>query len=215
MLRPSVNRWCVKIASVLLVAYERLLDRVRHFVEPRFAIFDHSVGYLHMLIVRRKHGHEKVGPMPGRKDQSTRPGEGSRCNCTAPRKASRRGWGSIAAVQSLHFAAWIERQTRAHAAPTVKLRLSALRHLFDWLAHMTARSAVILVLSARATPRPNCAPPPYSLPRHTNTPIKPLSRLATRAGFQPRSHPVRILQTAAGERRQSPPGGFQCPPIPA
>src|SRR3954452_4567747 len=40
---------------------------------------------------------------------------------------------SIAAVQPLHVAAWVEQQTRGHAAPTVKLRLAALRHLFDWL----------------------------------------------------------------------------------
>ena len=43
------------------------------------------------------------------------------------------GVASVAAVQSLHVAIWIEQQTRTHAAPTVKLRLAALRHLFDWL----------------------------------------------------------------------------------
>jgi integrase len=41
--------------------------------------------------------------------------------------------GSITAVQPIHVAAWIEQQTRDRAAPTVKLRLAALRHLFDWL----------------------------------------------------------------------------------
>ena len=40
---------------------------------------------------------------------------------------------SITAVQPLHVAAWIEQQTRDHAAPTAKLRLAALRHLLDWL----------------------------------------------------------------------------------
>jgi site-specific recombinase XerD len=40
---------------------------------------------------------------------------------------------SIMAVQPLHVSAWIEQQTRDHAAPTAKLRLAALRHLFDWL----------------------------------------------------------------------------------
>jgi site-specific recombinase XerC len=40
---------------------------------------------------------------------------------------------SITAVQPLHVSAWIEQQTRDHAAPTAKLRLAALRHLFDWL----------------------------------------------------------------------------------
>jgi site-specific recombinase XerD len=36
-------------------------------------------------------------------------------------------------VQPLHVATWIETQTREHAAPTAKLHLVALRHLFDWL----------------------------------------------------------------------------------
>jgi hypothetical protein len=43
------------------------------------------------------------------------------------------GVTSITAVQPLHVSAWIEQQTREHAAPTAKLRLAALRHLFDWL----------------------------------------------------------------------------------
>lgn len=45
----------------------------------------------------------------------------------------RAGVASIATVQPLHVAAWIELQTQAHAAPTVKQRLAAVRHLFDWL----------------------------------------------------------------------------------
>ena len=43
------------------------------------------------------------------------------------------GVPSVADVQPLHVAAWIEQQTREHAAPTAKARLAALRHLFDWL----------------------------------------------------------------------------------
>jgi len=43
------------------------------------------------------------------------------------------GLRSVAAVQPLHVAAWIELQARTKAAPTAKLRLAALRHLFDWL----------------------------------------------------------------------------------
>ena len=43
------------------------------------------------------------------------------------------GVPSLAAVQPLHVAAWIELQTREHSAPTAKQRLAALRHLFDWL----------------------------------------------------------------------------------
>jgi site-specific recombinase XerD len=36
-------------------------------------------------------------------------------------------------VEPLHVAAWIEMQTRTLAAPSVKQRLAAVRHLFDWL----------------------------------------------------------------------------------
>jgi integrase/recombinase XerC len=43
------------------------------------------------------------------------------------------GVASLAAVQPLHVAAWIELQKREHSAPTAKQRLAALRHLFDWL----------------------------------------------------------------------------------
>jgi hypothetical protein len=38
------------------------------------------------------------------------------------------GLTSITAVHPFHASAWIEQQTREHAAPTAKLR-----HLFDWL----------------------------------------------------------------------------------
>jgi len=43
------------------------------------------------------------------------------------------GVPSIAAVQPLHVATWIELQTQTLAAPTVKQHLAAIRHLFDWL----------------------------------------------------------------------------------
>ncbi len=43
------------------------------------------------------------------------------------------GVASITAVQPLHVASWVEQQTRERAAPTAKLRLAAIRHLFDWL----------------------------------------------------------------------------------
>ncbi len=33
----------------------------------------------------------------------------------------------------MHVAAWIELQIRERAGPTAKQRLTALRHLFDWL----------------------------------------------------------------------------------
>jgi site-specific recombinase XerC len=43
------------------------------------------------------------------------------------------GVPSIAAVQPLHVSTWIEAATRELAAPSVKQRLAAIRHLFDWL----------------------------------------------------------------------------------
>jgi site-specific recombinase XerD len=43
------------------------------------------------------------------------------------------GVPSIAAVQSLHVAAYIEQLSRDRSAPTAKQRLAAIRHLFDWL----------------------------------------------------------------------------------
>jgi site-specific recombinase XerD len=43
------------------------------------------------------------------------------------------GVPSIANVQPVHVATWIEASMRELAAPSVKQRLAALRHLFDWL----------------------------------------------------------------------------------
>ena len=43
------------------------------------------------------------------------------------------GVPSIAAVQPVHVAAWIEAGTRELAAPSIKQRLGAIRHLIDWL----------------------------------------------------------------------------------
>src|ERR1700735_3336821 len=40
---------------------------------------------------------------------------------------------SIADVKPLHVATYIEQLGRARSAPTVKQRLAAIRHLFDWL----------------------------------------------------------------------------------
>lgn len=40
---------------------------------------------------------------------------------------------SIAAVQPVHVATWIEDGTRELATPGVKQRLATIRHLFDWL----------------------------------------------------------------------------------
>lgn len=44
-----------------------------------------------------------------------------------------RGVTSIAGVQPLHVAAWVEQLGRKVSVPTVKQRLASVRHLFDWL----------------------------------------------------------------------------------
>ena len=44
-----------------------------------------------------------------------------------------RGVTSLAAVQPLHVAGWIEELGREVSVPTVKQRLAGVRHLFDWL----------------------------------------------------------------------------------
>src|SRR5260370_13922953 len=46
---------------------------------------------------------------------------------------SRAGVLSIAAVQPVHVATWIEAGTRELAASSVKQRLAPIRHFFDWL----------------------------------------------------------------------------------
>lgn len=43
------------------------------------------------------------------------------------------GVPSLADVAPLHVATWIELQSQTLAAPSVKQRLAAIRHLFDWL----------------------------------------------------------------------------------
>jgi integrase/recombinase XerC len=45
----------------------------------------------------------------------------------------RAGVTSIADVKPLHVAAYVEQLGRERSAPTVKQRLAAIRHLFDWL----------------------------------------------------------------------------------
>jgi site-specific recombinase XerD len=43
------------------------------------------------------------------------------------------GVASVADIAPLHVAAYAEQLTKTHSAPTVKQRLAAIRHLFDWL----------------------------------------------------------------------------------
>jgi site-specific recombinase XerD len=44
-----------------------------------------------------------------------------------------RGLTALPAIEPMHVAAWTEELGRQHSVPTVKLRLAAIRHLFDWL----------------------------------------------------------------------------------
>jgi site-specific recombinase XerD len=41
--------------------------------------------------------------------------------------------GLLADIQPVHVAAWIKQSKVVHSIPTAKLRLAAIRHLFDWL----------------------------------------------------------------------------------
>jgi site-specific recombinase XerD len=44
-----------------------------------------------------------------------------------------RGVTRLTAIESVHVAAYIEQLQKARSTPTAKLRLAALRHLFDWM----------------------------------------------------------------------------------
>ena len=46
---------------------------------------------------------------------------------------AQRGVSSLGAIAPIHVAAWIEELDRELSAPTIKQRLAAIRHLFDWL----------------------------------------------------------------------------------
>ena len=43
------------------------------------------------------------------------------------------GVTQLAAIESVHVAAYVEQLQKARSAPTAKLRLAALKHLFDWM----------------------------------------------------------------------------------
>jgi len=44
-----------------------------------------------------------------------------------------RGVTRLTAIESVHVAAYVEQIQKTRSAPTAKLRLAALRHLFDWM----------------------------------------------------------------------------------
>ncbi len=45
-----------------------------------------------------------------------------------------RGVARLAAIESAHVAAYVDELQKTRSAPTAKLRLAALRRLFDWMA---------------------------------------------------------------------------------
>jgi len=71
------------------------------------------------------------------------------------------GVPSIAAVQPLHVATWIEMQTKKVSAPSVKQRLAAIKHLFDWLV-----TGQVVPVNPAASVRG-----PQHIVRHGKTPV--------------------------------------------
>jgi site-specific recombinase XerD len=72
-----------------------------------------------------------------------------------------RGVAALPEIQPLHVAAWIEELGREVSVPTVKQRLAAIRHLFDWL----VRCQVV-----PANPAVSVRGPAYSV-RRGKTPV--------------------------------------------
>ena len=70
-----------------------------------------------------------------------------------------KGITQITAIESVHVATYIEQLQRERSAPTTKLRLAALRHLFDWMVisqimptNPAAAGAGRVISSGAATP---------------------------------------------------------------
>jgi len=74
---------------------------------------------------------------------------------------ARQGGASLAGVQPLHVAGWIEQLGRELSPPSVKQELAGIRHLFDWL----VTGQVVPV-----NPASSVRGPAYSV-RHGKTPV--------------------------------------------
>src|SRR6202045_2324510 len=96
------------------------------------------------------------------------------------------GVPSIAAVQPVHVAAWIEASTRELAAPSVKQRLAALRHLLDWLVN----GQVVPVNPAHTVPGPRhvvtCGQTPVLDPAEARALLDSID-ISTHAGLRDRA----------------------------
>jgi integrase family protein with SAM-like domain len=87
-----------------------------------------------------------------------------------------KGVTQLAAIESVHVATYIEQLSRARSAPTAKLRLAALRHLFDWMVigqimptNASADRAQPRPETASAQPRPSADRTRPSTPPSTST----------------------------------------------
>jgi hypothetical protein len=125
------------------------------------------------------------------------------------------GVPSIAAVQPVHVSTWIEASTRELDAPSVKPRLAALRHLFDWLVNSqvvpvnpahTVRGPRQVVRRGKTPVLVGCGHP-LSRGRivlRSNDPTERASSHGTprwrEADSNPRSPARRIYQTIAADR---------------
>ena len=94
------------------------------------------------------------------------------------------GVPSITAVHPVHVAAWIEASTRELATPSVKQRLAALRHLFDWLVN-----GQVVPINPAHTVRG---------PRHVVTSVDAGARSGRSARRSTASTPVTSLACAIG-----------------
>jgi hypothetical protein len=58
-----------------------------------------------------------------------------------------RGVTQLAAIESVHVAAYIGQLQKARSAPTAKLRLAALHHLLDWMVFLIVGAVALLALA--------------------------------------------------------------------
>ena len=91
------------------------------------------------------------------------------------------GVPSIGAVQLVHVATWIETGTRELAAPSVKQRLAAIRHLFDWLVtdHVGQRANPNNLQHRHHTPTPGDATD--ATENHASDPLRERQRPSSAA----------------------------------
>jgi site-specific recombinase XerC len=85
-------------------------------------------------------------------------------------------------ILPIHVAAWIRDLKATHAVPTVKLRLAAIRHLFDWLVtgHVLRSNPALSVRGPRHVVRKGTSMPAKRAPCSTASPARRRLICATR-----------------------------------